>query len=57
MFQTYLKIAFRNLWKNKILSLINIIGLALGMAGAALLILNIQYEFSVDQFHKERKYL
>jgi len=55
MFQTYLKIAFRNLWKNKILSLINIIGLALGMAGAALLILNIQYEFSVDQFHKKKE--
>jgi len=55
MFKTYLKIALRNLWKNKVLSFINIIGLALGMAGATLLILNIQYEFNVDQFHKKKE--
>src|SRR4030095_1449100 len=54
MFRNYLKTAFRNLFKNKVLSIINITGLAFGMAGAVLLILNIQYAFSVDQFHQKK---
>ncbi len=54
MFRNYFKVALRNLIQNKVLSLINISGLALGMAGAVLLLLNIQYEFSVDQFHKKK---
>jgi len=58
MISSYLRIAWRNITRNKFHSLINIAGLALGMAGAALLLLNIQYGFSVDQFHtkKERIY-
>jgi putative ABC transport system permease protein len=51
MLTNYLKIAFRNLVKNRLFSLINITGLALGMAAATLLMLNIQYGLSVDQFH------
>jgi len=54
MIRNYLKVAFRNLWKNKVLSFINISGLALGMAGAVLLLLNIQYDLSVDQFHEKK---
>src|SRR5829696_2268386 len=54
MFKNYFKVALRNLVKNKVLSFINIIGLALGMAGAVLLILNIQYELSRDQFHEKK---
>lgn len=57
MWKNYFKIALRNLWKNKVLSFINIAGLALGMAGAALLILNIQYEVSVDQFHEKKDHI
>jgi len=54
MFSNYFKIAWRNLFKNKLHSLINITGLALGMAAAVLLLLNIQYGLSVDQFHKKK---
>ncbi|MBS1567623.1 MAG: ABC transporter permease [Bacteroidetes bacterium] len=58
MLRNYLRTAFRHLSRNKFFSLVNIMGLALGMAGAALLLLNIQYDMSVDQFHakKDRLY-
>jgi len=39
---------------NKVHSLINMMGLALGMAGAILLLLNIQYGLSFDQFHEKK---
>lgn len=54
MIRNYLKIAFRNLFKSPLLSFINISGLALGMAGAGLLLLNIYYEISIDQFHEKK---
>ena len=52
MIKNYLKIAWRNLLKNKGLSFINIFGLAIGMAFALLIGLWIQYETSFDKFHK-----
>jgi putative ABC transport system permease protein len=54
MIKNYFKTAFRNLFKNPLFSFINVSGLALGMAGAGILLLNIQYEFSVDQFHEKK---
>src|SRR5450631_2930857 len=57
MFLNYFKIAWRNLFKNKLHSSINITGLALGMAAAALLLLNIQYGLSIDQFHEKKAHL
>ncbi len=57
MFKNYFKIAWRNLFKNKVLSFINITGLALGMAGAVLLVMNIQYELGVDQFHAKKDHI
>src|SRR5215203_4969196 len=51
MFQNYLKIAMRNLLRNKAFSLINISGLAIGMASAILILLWIQNEVSHDRFH------
>src|SRR5690349_6806019 len=52
MFTNYLKVAWRNLLKNKGFSFINIFGLAVGMAFAILIGLWIQYENSFDKFHK-----
>lgn len=52
MFKNYFKVAFRNLWKNKGFSGINIIGLALGLACSLLILLWVQDERSVDAFHK-----
>ena len=51
MFRSYLKTAFRNLWKNKGLSFINIFGLATGMACSLLIFLFVKDELSYDRFH------
>jgi putative ABC transport system permease protein len=51
MFKNYLKIAFRNLIKNKTFSLINISGLAIGLTCTILILLWIQHELSYDRFH------
>ena len=58
MFKNFFKITVRNLWRKKGFSLINITGLAIGMAAAILILLWIQNEISYDQFHanKERIY-
>jgi len=52
MFKNYFKIAFRNLSRNKVYSIINIAGLALGLACAMLIILYVKDEVSFDRFHK-----
>jgi len=52
MLQNYLKIALRNLFRNKVYSFINIFGLALGVACCLLLTLYIQDELSYDKHHK-----
>jgi len=57
MLASYFKIAWRSLFKNKLHSLINISGLALGMAAAVILLLNIRYGLSVDQFHEKKAQL
>jgi putative ABC transport system permease protein len=52
MFKNYLKIALRNIKKNKTHSIINISGLAIGMACFIFIALYIKYELSYDKFHK-----
>jgi len=51
MLKNYLKIALRNLVKYKTFSLINIIGLAIGMAACFLILIYVCVEFSFDRFH------
>ncbi|MXV14854.1 ABC transporter permease [Hufsiella ginkgonis] len=53
MLKNYLKVAFRNLWKKKGFSFINITGLSIGMASAVLILLWIYSEISFDQFHEK----
>ena len=55
MIKNYFKIAWRNLWKNKLFSFINIIGLAIGIVTAVLLLQFIKYELSYDA-HTENVY-
>ncbi|MGN6440154.1 MAG: ABC transporter permease [Agriterribacter sp.] len=57
MFKSYLKIAFRNLIRNKAFSTINIAGLAVGMASAILILLWIYNEISYDKFHANKNNL
>ncbi len=52
MIKNYFKIAFRNLWKNKVFSFINVMGLALGLACSLLIMLWVIDEYKVDAFHK-----
>jgi len=55
----YFKVAFRNLVRHKSFSLINISGLAIGMAAAILILLWVQNDLSIEQFHenKDRIYI
>jgi putative ABC transport system permease protein len=53
MFKNYLKIAFRNLQRQKGFSLINISGLAIGMACCLLILLYVSDELSFDRFHEK----
>jgi putative ABC transport system permease protein len=48
----YFKIALRNILKNKLYSLINIIGLAVGITAFLLILLFVRYERSFDTFYK-----
>jgi len=53
MIKNYLKIAFRNIYRNKIYSSINIFGLAVGMACSILILLWVQEKVGYDDFHKK----
>lgn len=57
MFLSYFIIAWRNLLREKSFSLINISGLAVGMASAVLLFLWIKNELSYDEFHQHKNQL
>ncbi|MEO5681398.1 MAG: ABC transporter permease [Chitinophagaceae bacterium] len=52
MIKNYFKIAWRNLQKNKTFSIINIAGLALGLACSIFIFLWVKDEYNVDAFHK-----
>ncbi|MBK7869992.1 MAG: ABC transporter permease [Saprospiraceae bacterium] len=53
MFKNYLKIAIRNIRKDKVYAFINISGLAVGIAVCLLMVLYIQHELSYDRFHSK----
>ncbi|UJH69165.1 ABC transporter permease [Allomuricauda sp. SCSIO 65647] len=51
MFKNYLKIAWRNLLRNKGFSALNILGLSIGLTVTALIVLWINFEIGFDKFH------
>lgn len=53
MIRNYIKVAFRNLGKNKGFSFINIFGLAIGIACSLIIFLFISDERSYDRFHQD----
>jgi len=57
MFKNYIKTAVRNLFRTKVFSLINIVGLAIGMAGTLLILMYVTNELSFENFHKNRKHI
>src|ERR1700741_465807 len=52
MIKNYIKIAWRNLLRHKLFSVINISGLAIGLAVCMLIMLYVAHEHSYDRFSK-----
>lgn len=52
MLRNYLKIAFRNLWRDKSYTIINVVGLSLGITCGILIFLLVSHHFSYDNYHK-----
>ncbi len=53
MFKTYFLVAFRNFTRNKIFSLINVLGLSIGISSALVIFLIVHYDLTFDKFEKE----
>ncbi|HZJ20780.1 MAG TPA: ABC transporter permease [Pricia sp.] len=53
MFRNYLKVAFRSILKHKAFSLINIIGLSIGLSSAFVIGAMIYYDLTFDKFHED----
>ena len=53
MIKIYFKSAWRSLWKNKSTSIINIVGLSVGMTAAVLIFIWVQNEMSYDNYNKD----
>lgn len=57
MFANYLKSAIRNISKNRFHSLLNLLGLAIGIAAFIFIFLWVQNEVSYDKYHEKRDQL
>ena len=57
MIKNYLKVAWRNLVRNKVHTFINMAGLSVGLACSLLILLWVENEVDMDGFHKNGKYL
>ena len=57
MFKNYLKTAFRNIWKTKGYSFLNIFGLAVGIACAGFIFLWVENELSFDHNNDKKDQL
>ena len=53
MLKNYFTTAFRNFRSNKTFSIINVLGLAIGISAALVIFLIVHYEFSFDKFEKD----
>ena len=55
MIGNYFKSAWRHFTRHKLYTLINIMGLALGICGCLVIFLIANFEFSFDKFHPDKK--
>ncbi len=53
MIRNYFKIAWRNLWKNKLFSVVNVLSLSLSMAVGVILFTGLKATFDTDHFHPQ----
>ena len=54
MIKNYFLVAFRNFWRHKTFSLINMLGLAIGISASLVIFLLVYYDFSFDKFEPQR---
>jgi len=53
MLKTYFTIAWRNFIRNKVFSLINVLGLSIGISSALVIFLIVRYDYTFDKFEKD----
>lgn len=53
MLTNYLKISARSIWRNRLFSAINILGLAIGISASLVIYLIVSYDLGFDKFHKD----
>jgi len=53
MLKNYFITAFRNFWRNKVFSTINVLGLAIGISASLVIYLVVNYHFTFDKFEKD----
>jgi putative ABC transport system permease protein len=53
MIKIYFKIAWRNIWKSKLFSVINIISLSIGISASLIIGMMVYFESTFDTFHKD----
>ncbi|WP_343744697.1 ABC transporter permease [Chitinophaga sp.] len=57
MFTSYLKIAWRNLWKQKVFATVNMAGMSIAICAALLLSLTAYHEWSYDNFQENKDHV
>lgn len=57
MLQNYLRIALRNLWRNRLYALINVLGLGIGIGAVVWAYQTYRFSFSYDNFHPDREHI
>ncbi|WP_121811679.1 ABC transporter permease [Mucilaginibacter kameinonensis] len=53
MIKNYFKIAFRGFWRHKLFTLINVIGLSIGISAFLAIYFIVRHDFTFDKFHKD----
>ncbi len=53
MIRNYFKIAFRGFWRHKLFTLINVIGLSIGISAALVIYLIVHFDFTFDKFQPD----
>lgn len=51
MFKNYIKLTLRHLWRNRVFTILNIVGLSIGISACWIIFQIVDYEFSFDQQH------
>ena len=57
MIKNYITIAFRNFWRHRLFTLINVIGLSVGISAAVVIYLIVSYDFSFNSFYPDSDHI